>query len=419
VATPDPGKRGFWQTAKAATFSPREWFAEPAAERTSWGPLKFAFGIAAIALPPAAAVEQLLRGAGVGSAVGASLATLVLSPVITLISVYFTAAITQLWLWIVRGKRGTFSETMACVCYTSAPSLLGVVPFLGGLIGGVWQLVLLVIGLRQVHQTTLARAVFAVVAGPTSLALLALFLRAGVVEALKIPSGAMLPSLQINDHVFVTKLAYGPLIPGTDTRLYTNLPPEYGDVTVFRFPEPTEPPQDFIKRVIALPGDELVVDGGHPVINGWRVPSCRVGAYELTVPGDARTTQGELFVEFLGPASYLVFYENERFDGRQGPYRVPPGEVWVLGDNRNNSSDSRSWFGGKGGGVPFANIKGRANIVWMAFGADGQITWERLFHPIMGKPALPKEAPAELARGVERCLSERPAVTRPPVRRPE
>jgi hypothetical protein len=170
VTTPDPVKRGFWQTAVAATFSPREWFLEPAAERSSWGPLKFALGIAAIALPLIAAVELFSRGESAGSAIGASIGTLVLSPVITLISVYFTSAITQLWLWIVRAKKGTYSDTLACVCYTSAPSLLGVIPFVGGLVGGIWQLVLLVIGLRRVHETTIARAVLAVLAGPTSMA---------------------------------------------------------------------------------------------------------------------------------------------------------------------------------------------------------------------------------------------------------
>ena len=90
------------------------------------------------------------------------------------------------------------------------------------------------------------------------------------------------------------------------------------------------------------------------------------------------------------------------------------GEVWVLGDNRNNSSDSRAWNGGRGGGVPFELIKGRAMFVWMSFWPDGGINASRLLFNVMGKPTLPKGAPAELVAGIERCLAQRPGVTLPP-----
>ncbi|MCU0658856.1 MAG: signal peptidase I, partial [Polyangiaceae bacterium] len=99
----------------------------------------------------------------------------------------------------------------------------------------------------------------------------ALLLRVFLVEAFKIPSGSMIPTLQVGDHIFVNKLAYGPLVPWARTRLFPRMPPRRGDVIVFEFPENRE--QDFIKRVIAIPGDKLEVRDSHPYLNGWRVPS--------------------------------------------------------------------------------------------------------------------------------------------------
>lgn len=248
--------------------------------------------------------------------------------------------------------------------------------------------------------------------------LVALLLRAFVVEAFKIPSGSMLPTLQIQDHIFVNKFLYGPTIPFTKSRVWQSLPPKYGDVMVFEFPDPnpTNERQDFIKRVIALPGDTLSVESGHPLINGWRVPSCDVGHYEFSEGDEAFKKRGQLFMEFLGEYSYLTLFEEDRFDGRQGPYTVKDGEVWVLGDNRNNSSDSRAWNNGRGGGAPFANIKGRAMFVWMSFAASGGITWDRLLTNVMGRPRLPKEADPALVAGIEKCLAKRPPIgeTTPP-----
>jgi signal peptidase I len=238
----------------------------------------------------------------------------------------------------------------------------------------------------------------------------ALLLRAVVVEAFKIPSGSMLPTLQIQDHIFVNKLAYGPPIPFTSLRLFSRLPPKRGDVMVFEYPDPNprNERQDFIKRVIALEGDELVVEAGHPIVNGWKVPSCRVGSYEYDEGSDSSTKRGDLFVEYLGEYAYLTLFEEGRAEGRQGPYRVKPGETWVLGDNRNNSSDSRAWNSNRGGGVPDANIKGRAMFVWLNFKKDGWPDPDRLFTHVLGTPRLPKGAPPEVLSGIDRCLKERP-----------
>jgi signal peptidase I len=235
--------------------------------------------------------------------------------------------------------------------------------------------------------------------------LVALLLRAVVVEAFKIPSGSMKPTLQINDHIFVSKFAYGPKVPLLGKRIFADLPPERGDVIVFEYPDinPNNERQDYIKRVIAIPGDTLEADSGHPIINGWRVPSCKVGKYLDDDPSGFGQHSGELYVEFLADTAYLALYDDHHFPQRQGPYRVAPGEVWVMGDNRHNSLDSRAWQrrgGGLGAGVPYDNIKGRAMIVW--FPAS------RMLVNVMGKPILPDGAPAELLAGIERCLEQRP-----------
>jgi len=244
----------------------------------------------------------------------------------------------------------------------------------------------------------------------------ALALRAFVVEAFKIPSGSMIPTLQVGDHIFVNKFVYGPAVPWTRARFWSNTPPRRGDVMVFAFPE--HPEQDFIKRVIALPTDRLEVKNGHPWINGWEVPHCYVGVYSYNEFDSAAGKQdGDLFVEYLEDEAYLTLY-TRGFSAipaeQQGPFTAKEGEVWVMGDNRNNSHDSRMWWGGQGGGVPYANIKGRAMFVWLSY-PDTGVDGSRLFVPVMGRPRLP-EAMQHLAPAVEKCFKERPSLdkTYPP-----
>jgi signal peptidase I len=242
-------------------------------------------------------------------------------------------------------------------------------------------------------------------------------LRAFVVEAFKIPSGSMIPTLMVGDHIFVNKFSYGPAIPYTHSRVWTNMPPHRGDVMVFAFPE--KPEQDFIKRVIAVEGDRLEAKAGHPIINGWPVPSCQVGDWSYNdYESPIMRHEGELYVEYLGDESYLTFYDHSSgtFPEFQGPYFAKKGEVWVMGDNRNNSHDSRMWFGGQGGGVPFENIRGRALFVWLSV-SDNGIDWSREGAPVMGRPRLPPSAKG-LEGKLEDCLKKRPSVTTPPAPAP-
>jgi signal peptidase I len=240
----------------------------------------------------------------------------------------------------------------------------------------------------------------------------ALALRTFVIEAFKIPSGSMIPTLMVGDHIFVNKFSYGPAIPYTNARVWTSMPPRRGDVMVFAFPE--HPEQDFIKRVIAIPGDRLEARNGHPIINGWEVPSCRVGAWTYSEYDSPLRHEGDLFVEYLGKESFLTFYDRAAgaFQEYQGPYVAGEKEVWVMGDNRNNSHDSRMWFGGRGGGVPFDNIRGRALFVWLSV-SDNGLDWSREGAPVMGLPRLPPSASA-LQSQLDACLKSRPAVTVPP-----
>lgn len=233
----------------------------------------------------------------------------------------------------------------------------------------------------------------------------ALLLRGFVLEAFKIPSGSMIPSLQIDDHIFVNKLAYGPLFPWSKVRLWKSLPPKRSDIIVFAYPE--NPDQDFIKRVVGLPGDRVEVRSGHPIINGFPIPFCKVGKYSFADGERSVQRDADLFVEYFDDRAFLVLYEGDR-NGDFGPYTVKPNEVFVLGDNRNNSHDSRAWFG-RGGGVPFENIRGRAMVVWMSSRAP-----DRIGLSVMGAPRLPKELRAELGPGLEKCLRERPTKTSPP-----
>jgi signal peptidase I len=241
----------------------------------------------------------------------------------------------------------------------------------------------------------------------------ALGLRTFVLEAFKIPSGSMIPTLMVGDHIFVNKFSYGPAIPFTTARVWTNMPPKRGDVIVFAYPE--QPEQDFIKRVIAIPGDKLEARGGHPIINGWPVPSCLVGAWSYNDYESPITRhEGDLVVEYLGDESYLTFYDRASgvYAEYQGPFYAKKGEVWVMGDARNNSHDSRMWFGGKGGGVPYDNIRGRALFVWLSLSGNG-VDLSREGAQVMGRPRLPPAA-KDLQPQLDQCLRDRPKVTAPP-----
>jgi signal peptidase I len=217
-----------------------------------------------------------------------------------------------------------------------------------------------------------------------------ILLRAFVLEAFKIPAGSMYPSLLIGDHLFITKWGHG----------CEGCAPERGRAFVFQYPDPSAPPVDYVKRVIALPGDRLEVQSGELVINGWRVPRCELGHANVTEP-EGQEHGYRVFVEFLAGHAYLVALEDERDEGFQGPYQVAEGEAWVLGDNRNNSSDSRAWNRGKGAGVPFGNFRGPVWRLWLPperFGARSE-----------SAPVLPAEL-SSLTPALVACMAKAPSL---------
>ena len=201
--------------------------------------------------------------------------------------------------------------------------------------------------------------------------LIALVIRAFVIEAFKIPSGSMLPTLSIGDHIFVNKFIYGLRIPFTKYRILDVSEPERGDVVVFIYP--TEERKDFIKRIVGVPGDHVRLEGRDVWVNGHRLPERPLSVTEF--PGDkrrlvVRNGSMKFYEEDLDGVEHLVQYENhlerEKFEAV-----VPEGEYFMVGDNRDNSSDSREW-----GFVPRDNIKGKAMFVWLPVDKDhGGVRW--------------------------------------------
>jgi signal peptidase I len=240
---------------------------------------------------------------------------------------------------------------------------------------------------------------------------LALSLKAFVIEAFKIPSSSMYPTLEIGDHIFVNKFVYGLRIPWTTTKLVDFGGPKRGDVIVFI--QPCEPDRDYIKRVVAVAGDTVEVRCAVVWVNGKPVPQELVEkecSYQDNMTGQWREMQCSRYRETVNGHSYETFQSALRPiqpmmpDGKDFPtpdmpppscvadgkdpapnqligrveaspgepsadqcapflhYVVPPGHVFAMGDNRANSNDSRFW-----GAVPIENIKGKAMFIWLSY----------------------------------------------------
>lgn len=203
--------------------------------------------------------------------------------------------------------------------------------------------------------------------------LVALLLRLFVVEMYKIPSGSMVPTLLIGDHLFISKFLYGIRIPFVNRMLVQWGVPHRGDVIVFN--SPRDPSKDLIKRVAAVPGDTLEVRDEVVYLNGEKQPRERVDSdffyWDYDEQGERWFGQGHN-ARFLETLSGVVHDTLQRTDypatPYQGPFHVPADSVFVMGDNRDNSADSR--FDG-GWTVPYGNIKGKAFIIVFSWGKGG------------------------------------------------
>ncbi len=200
--------------------------------------------------------------------------------------------------------------------------------------------------------------------------LIVLLLRSFLVEPFRIPSGSMMPTLLDGDFILVNKFTYGIRLPVLNTKVIEVGSPKRGDVAVFRFPK--DPSIDYIKRVIGLPGDVVSYRNKEIYINGERMPQTFKGSY--VGQGTALSMTGAILAEEkLGEISHDILIRKER-PIRHGEFRVPEGHYFVMGDNRDNSNDSRFW-----GTVPEENLVGRAFFIWMNWDdVDNTIRWGRL-----------------------------------------
>ncbi|MCZ2721672.1 signal peptidase I [Marinomonas sp. 15G1-11] len=180
-------------------------------------------------------------------------------------------------------------------------------------------------------------------------------LRSFVVEPFQIPSGSMLPTLEIGDFILVNKFDYGVRLPVLNTELIPTSSPKRGDVVVFKYPQ--QPNLNYIKRLIGLPGDVVSYHNKRLMINGKPVDEELLA--ELNTSLNPSKEPVALYKENVGEVNHQV-YKSYRNNPLEGDWVVPDGKYFVMGDNRDNSSDSRVW-----GFVPEENLKGRAFYVWL------------------------------------------------------
>jgi len=196
--------------------------------------------------------------------------------------------------------------------------------------------------------------------------LFVLVIRSFIFEPFRIPSGSMMPTLLQGDFIFVKKYAYGLRLPVTETKILETGEPDRGDVVVFRLP--ADPSINYIKRIVGLPGDEVSYERHRLTINGEPV--------DLEQHPDATRSQPR-FVEKLGDRRHEILIANEGYAVRDGVYRVPEGQYFVMGDNRDNSRDSRFI-----GSIPETHLVGEAVRIWMHIDGLSWPRWDRVGNKI-------------------------------------
>jgi len=215
--------------------------------------------------------------------------------------------------------------------------------------------------------------------------LIALLLRAFVFEPFHIPSGSMIPTLLVGDFIFVNKMSYGLRIPFTDPAKVHKLwerPPQRGDVVVFI--NPHRPDVDYVKRVVGLPGDTIEVKDNVLFVNGVEQQRTDVGDYTYKDRNEYTDTDMDVvvheYVENLEGHKHPIIVRKDPVFSHNGAFVVEEGRAFMMGDNRDNSQDSR--VEGGPGQIPFSYIKGRASIIWISFGGSLGIRFERMFRGV-------------------------------------
>jgi len=200
-------------------------------------------------------------------------------------------------------------------------------------------------------------------------------LRSFLFEPFKIPSGSMIPTLLVGDLILVNKFTYGVRLPVIHTKVTDGTPPQRGDVMVFRYPP--QPNLDYIKRVVGVPGDEVAYINKRLTINGQVIETSAQPDFfdenamryfkqfeEQLGEHQHRLLNNPNVPAFVQGASNFTYRDNCRYSVEGVVCKVPEGHFFMMGDNRDNSLDSRYW-----GFVPEANIVGKAFFVWMNFGS--------------------------------------------------
>jgi signal peptidase I len=200
-----------------------------------------------------------------------------------------------------------------------------------------------------------------------------LVLRSFLFEPFQIPSGSMLPTLEVGDFILVNKFAYGIRLPVLDTKIIDVGNPQRGDVMVFRYP--SEPSVNYIKRVIGLPGDTIRYSAeGRLFVNEQPVAEQLIGEEAGSLGSSAQ------FSERLGAVEHRIRKQMNRYHVGAGQWQVPQGHYFMMGDNRDNSNDSRLWADTSIpkeflGMVPDQNIVGKAFAIWLSWPEPKQRNW--------------------------------------------
>lgn len=200
--------------------------------------------------------------------------------------------------------------------------------------------------------------------------LIVLLLRSFLAEPFRIPSGSMMPTLLIGDFILVNKFSYGLRLPVLNTKFLDVSEPQRGDVVVFRYPE--NPSIDYIKRVVGLPGDHVAYHDKTLYINGKPIPKEPLGTY-IGFGAGAASTGSTLWLEHLDGVDHDILIRPD-VRGPEPDLVVPEGQYFMMGDNRDNSRDSRYF-----GFVPEQNLVGKAFMIWMSWdGSDKAVVWDRI-----------------------------------------
>lgn len=203
--------------------------------------------------------------------------------------------------------------------------------------------------------------------------LIVLLVRSFVVEPFRIPSGSMMPTLLVGDFILVNKFAYGVRLPVLNSKIIDTGEPHRGDIIVFRYPE--NPRVDYIKRVIGVPGDHIAYRNKVLYVNGQQATQRYLSTYIGEGGGKVMTGARRLQENLLGVEHDILVMPGRNVFGGDFEFVVPEGQYFAMGDNRDNSRDSRAW-----GTVPEKNLVGKAFLIWMSWdwGKDYFVSWNRL-----------------------------------------